>query len=112
MTHHPIRVLEDGTRVYSNGTRYKPKAPEEWVKGQPRKPAVEGAVWWAGSWVLPRSFLPGDQRLWPETRADEDAYLHAAKPRRCKCRVCKRPQARKWRAKWRRDQKAQILTAS
>jgi hypothetical protein len=96
VTHHPIKVLEDGTRVYSNGTRYRPKTPEERVN-QVRKPAVEGAVRWGGTWLLPLPLLPAGDRLWPETRPDTDAFDHAFKPRRCKCRVCKRPEARKWR---------------
>ena len=105
MTHHPIKTLEDGTRVYSNGTRYKPKAPEERVY-KVRKPAVEGAVWWRGAWRLPLDLVPLEARQWPETRPDEDAYDHASKPRRCKCDVCRRPQARRWRYKWTMDQRS------
>ena len=96
MTQHVIKVLEDGTRVYSNYTRYTPK-PDAERKNKRRKPAVEGAVRMGGVWFLPLTLLPGDQRLWPETRPDTDAYLHASKPRRCKCRVCRRPEARVWR---------------
>lgn len=109
MTHHPIRVLEDGTRVYSNGTRYKPKAPEE-RKYAVRKPPVEGAVRLGDVWYEPLALLPGDQRLWPETRPDTDAYDHASKPRKCKCLVCRRPEARRWRNQWRREQR-QMRTA-
>lgn len=104
MTHHVIRVEPDGTRVYSNYTRYKPKAPEDRVY-QVRKPAQEGAVLWGSTWLLPLVLLPIEARSWPETRPDTDAYDHASKPRRCKCRVCKRPEARKWRNQWRREQR-------
>jgi hypothetical protein len=96
MTHHPVKELEDGTRVYSNYTKYVP-VPDEQRKYKRRKPAVEGAVRMGGTWFHPLALLPGDQRLWPETRPDTDAYLHASKPRRCKCAVCKRPEARVWR---------------
>lgn len=96
MTHHPITVLEDGTRVYSNGTRYKPKAEEDRIYAV-RKPPVEGAVRLGGTWFHPLALLPQEARSWPETRPDTDAYLHASKPRRCKCNVCRRPEARVWR---------------
>jgi hypothetical protein len=104
---HPIMVLADGTRVYSNGTRYRPKAPEERVY-EIRKPSVEGAVLWAGVWHLPLDLLPLEARSWPETRPDTDAYDHAAKSRRCRCDVCRRPAARKWRNRWRRDQRTLV----
>lgn len=96
VAHHPITVLPDGTRVYSNGTRYKPKAPEDRVRAV-RKPPVEGAVRWGDVWFHPLVLLPLEARSWPETVPDEEAFDHAFKPRRCKCFVCKRPEARKWR---------------
>ena len=99
-----VRVLEDGTHVYSNGTKYRPKRPEE-RKRAIRKPSNPDAVLYQGDWYLPLDLLPEDDRVLPETRADSDAYDHMVKPRRCKCRVCKRPQARKWRMRWRRDQR-------
>lgn len=98
MTHHVIRVEADGTRVYSNYTRYKPMADEDRVR-TPRKPAQEGAVLWGGAWLLPLTFQPAEDRLWPETRPDTDAYDHASKPRKCRCRVCQRPEAARWRQK-------------
>ena len=109
MTHHPIKVLEDGTRVYSNGTRYKPKAPEERIY-KVRKPTDEGAVLWQGNWLLPLELTDITARVMPETIPDTEAYDHAFKPRRCKCEVCKRPEARKWRRRGLRA-KRQILTA-
>lgn len=96
MSQHPIKVLEDGTRVYSNGTRYRPVPPEE-RKYKVRKPPVEGAVRLGDVWYHPLVLLPQEARSWPETRPDTDAFDHASKLRRCKCRVCKRPEARKWR---------------
>lgn len=66
MTHHPIRILEDGTRVYSNGTRYKPVAPEDRIY-KVRKPPVEGAVRVGGDWYPPLPLLPDEARSWPAT---------------------------------------------
>lgn len=106
MTHHPITVLEDGTRVYSNGTRYRPKAPEERVYARRQPPPEAGAVRWGGTWLLPLDLLPVEARLWPPTRPDTDAYEHMSKPRRCKCEVCKRPAAKRWKNQWRREQRA------
>jgi hypothetical protein len=103
VTHHVIKVLEDGTRVYSNYTRYKPKPPSE-RKYAVRKPPVEGAVRWGGLWLLPLPLLPMHQRLWPETRPDTDAYEHMSKPRKCMCLVCRRPEAQRWKDQWRKDQ--------
>jgi hypothetical protein len=103
MTYHPIKTLPDGTRVYSNGTKYKPKRPEERIN-KILKPEIEGVVWWGGRWCPPLVLLQEELRQLPETVPDEEAYEHAAKPRRCKCHVCQRPQARKWRMKWKRDQ--------
>ena len=99
MTHHPIRVLEDGTRVYSNGTKYKPKAPEDRIYGVRKPPpeAADGVVRWGGLWLQPLPLLPLEARSWPETRPDTDAYLHASKPRQCRCLVCQRPEAARWR---------------
>ena len=105
MTHHVIKVLPDGTRIYSNYTRYKPKADR--VYGI-RKPAVEGAFRVGGTWYLPLSLEPLEARSWPETRPDTDAYWHASKPRRCKCKVCRRPEAKWWRNLWRREQRGPV----
>lgn len=102
MTHHPIRVLEDGTRVYSNGTRYKPKALEE-RKTRVLKPDDPRAVRWCGKWWLPMELVPEDERQMPETRPDSDAYEHMKTTALCWCDVCRRPEAERWRKKWRRD---------
>lgn len=102
MTHHPIKVLEDGTRVYSNGTRYKPKAKEDRAYAI-RKPPVAGAERRGGTWFHPLVLLPLEARSWPETRPDTDAYDHASKPRKCRCNVCKRPEAKRWRRMGLRD---------
>ena len=104
MTSHPIRVLADGTRVYSNGVRRTP-VPDHLRKYKRRKPDVPGAVLYQGNWYLPLELVPLDDRLVPETRPDTDAYDHAAKPRKCKCNVCRRPEARRWRNQWRREQR-------
>lgn len=104
MTSNPIKVLEDGTRVYSNRVRYKPKADHERVYAR-RKPDVPGAVLYQGSWFLPLELVPLEERTWPVTRPDTDAYDHAGKPRKCRCDVCKRPESRRWRNQWRREQR-------
>jgi hypothetical protein len=57
VTHHPIKVLEDGTRVYSNGTRYRPVPPEQRAYAT-RKPPVAGAERRGGVWFLPLDLLP------------------------------------------------------
>jgi hypothetical protein len=100
VTRHPITVLEDGTRVYAGGRRYKPKPPEERAY-RVRKPATPGAVRYNGSWFLPLALLPDGIRPIIETRPDTDAYDHMPKP--CRCAVCRRPAAERWRRKWRRD---------
>ena len=68
MTHHEIKTLEDGTRVYSNGTRYKPKALED-RKYRVRK--IEGAIFFRGEWFLPLDLADPAERVMPETRPDQ-----------------------------------------
>lgn len=103
MTSHPIRILEDGTRVYSNYTRYKPKPLSE-RKYAVRKPDDPRAVRWLGDWLLPLEVLPEEERQLPETRPDTDAYEHMEKPRKCRCYVCLRPESQRWKDQWRKDQ--------
>jgi hypothetical protein len=101
MTHRWIEQLEDGTRRYSNYTRYKPLSAEE-RRYAVRKPDTPGALMYQGCWYLPLVLSPVDQRGMPLTRPDTDAYEHMAKPRKCKCEVCKRPESEIWKDKWRR----------
>ena len=61
-----IKTLEDGTRVYSNGTRYKPVPPEARIYKK-HKPPVEGAFRVGGTWYLPLPLLPDEQRSLPVT---------------------------------------------
>lgn len=103
MTHHPIKTLSDGTRVYSNGVRYKRKKISE-RKYRIRKPDDPNAILWNGNWFLPLDLLPDEARTAPLTRPDTDAYDHAGKPRKCRCDVCRRPEAQRWRDKALRDQ--------
>jgi hypothetical protein len=98
-------VLEDGTRIYSNYTRYKPR--ENRVNAV-RKPPDSDAVRLGNTWYLPLSLEPLEARSWPETRPDTDAYWHASKPRRCKCKVCRRPEAKWWRSLWHREQRGPV----
>lgn len=102
MTHNDIKILPDGTRVYSNYTRYKPKPASE-RKYQRRKPDVEGAIFYGGKWFVPLELVPLEQRELPETRPDTDAYDHMVKGRKCTCGPCQRPEAVRWQDKWRRD---------
>jgi hypothetical protein len=83
------RTLPDGTRLYSNYVRYKPKAPEERVYGV-RRPDDPRAVRFHGTWFLPMDLLPMGRRYMPETRPDDQTLEHRAL---CQCHVCKRPQA-------------------
>lgn len=96
-----VRVLEDGTRVYSNFVKYTP-VPLEERKYAVRKPDIEGAVRWKGDWLLPLPLLADDARDMPETRPDTDAFDHVSKPRPCRCLVCARPEAQRWIQRGRR----------
>lgn len=103
MTHHPIRTEPDGTRVYSNYTRYRPKAAQERLYAR-RRPEDPRAVRWKGDWLLPLETLPDAARgPLPATRPDSDAYDHMSTNLLCRCQVCRRPEAERWRRKWRRD---------
>ena len=102
MTSHPVTVLPDGTRVYSNRTKYTP-VPAEQRKKISRKPDDPRAVRWKGDWLLPLDLLGDDQRQFPETRPDTEAYDHMAKTHRCRCVVCRRPGARRWKRMYRRQ---------
>lgn len=102
MTHRPIRTEPDGTRVYADYHRYKPMAPEE-RRNRVRKPDDPRAVRWYGQWLLPLETLPDAARGMPETRPDTDAYEHMDTDLLCGCEVCRRPEAERWRRKWRRE---------
>ena len=97
MSHHPIRVLSDGTRIYHGGKRYKPLTAVQRTY-RVKKPVAPEAVRFHGKWFLPLELLHDAQRgPVPRTRADSEAYGHVAKPRRCKCDVCKGPGAERYR---------------
>lgn len=96
MTHRPIRTQPDGTRVYSNYTRYTP-VPEGERRYQRRKPEDPRAVRWGGDWLLPLETLPEDSRELPVTRPDTVAYDHVGKPKPCRCDVCRRPESEVWK---------------
>ena len=102
MTHRPIRVQEDGTRVYASYHRYKPLSDEE-RKYARRQPDDPRAVRWGGQWFLPLEVLPEAERVMPATRPDSDAYEHMSQSLTCACEVCLRPAAERWRRRWRRD---------
>ena len=99
MTHHPIRTEPDGTRVYSNGTRYKPLSREE-RKYNWQRPDHPEAVRFHTRWFLPLVLVPDELREMPETRPDDQTLEHRAW---CRCAVCSRPAAQKlWEAQMRR----------
>lgn len=102
MTHHPINTLPDGTRVYSNGTKYMPK-PLDQRKYKVRKPSDPRAVMYNKEWFLPLDVLDDKNRAMPLTRPDTVAYGHMEKPRKCICDVCRRPESQRWKDKWTKD---------
>jgi hypothetical protein len=98
------RVLEDGTRVYSNGVRYKPKSPAE-RKYKVRKPDNPDAVRWRGEWIEFVPLLQSEARVMPQTRPDEQAFDHYVLKERCQCEVCRRPESKRWRRLGRRERR-------
>lgn len=102
MSKHAIKVLEDGTRIYSNYYRYKPVADKD-RKYAKRKPEDPRAVRWYGVWLLPLDLLDDTDRHIPETRPDTDAYDHMGQGPNCQCAVCRRPEASRWQTKWWRE---------
>lgn len=89
MTHRPIRTEPDGTRVYADGRRYKPLAPEQRKNGVNRPDHPE-AVRFHTRWFLPLQLLDDARRAMPATRPDDQTLEHRAS---CLCEVCQRPQA-------------------
>ena len=104
----PIKILDDGTRIYLNYARYTPM-PDELRTNKVRKPDVPGAVRFHAEWFLPLDLLPNHLRLMPETRPDTDAYDHMVKPRKCMCVPCQRPEALKWQNKWRKERGLKLV---
>lgn len=92
-------------RTYKSGKTYRKKLPEERLIGI-NKPDDPRAVRFHGKWFLPLEVIPiTSNRVMPETRPDELAYDHIATRKfGCSCDVCQRPQAERWRRKWRREQ--------
>lgn len=97
-----MKVLADGTRVYDGGARYRPKPVAERVIGINR-PDDPRAQRFHGRWFVPVDVLPDNERTMPLTRPDEDAYLHMDTSLLCRCDVCLRPEAERWRRRWRRE---------
>jgi hypothetical protein len=104
VTHNPIRTEPDGTRVYSQGHRYKPLTASE-RRYAVRRPDHPGAVRWYGEWLLPLPLVADSTRVMPETRPDTDAYEHWWTNVLCKCDVCRRPQAEAYRRRAVNDHK-------
>lgn len=105
MTHRPIEILPDGTRVYADGHTYRPKPAGERVYGV-RKPDHPEAVRFHGDWFTPLQLLPDDNRELPPTREDAETLEHRAS---CRCEVCRRPQARQL---WKRQRKQEYRAVS
>jgi hypothetical protein len=95
------QVLEDGTRVYPNGQRYTPKPRSERLIGVNR-PDDPRAVRFHTRWFLPLELLPDEERVMPETVPDEVAYEHMSTNIFCMCPACRRPEAERYRRRWRR----------
>ena len=102
MTHRPVRVMPDGRRVYADGHVYRP-VPAAERKRAVRKPQDPRAVRWGGEWLLPLPLIPERLRRMPETRPDSEAYDHMERTFNCRCEVCSRPDAKRWRNRWRKD---------
>ena len=64
------RTLEDGTRVYSGGMKYRPVAREA-RKYRVRRPDSATAVRWGGQWLEPLDLLPDEERTMPVTLRDK-----------------------------------------
>lgn len=90
------KVLEDGTRVYRNGIKYKPVALKD-RKNKINRPDDPRARRYNNDWYLPLELAPDEDRIRPETRPDEDAYWHALDSLLCRCDVCLRPTAEFYR---------------
>lgn len=97
-----LRVEADGTIVYTNYGRYKPVPVEERVYAK-RRPEDPRAVRYRCDWYLPLDLLPDELRVMPETIPDEVAYDHMAKRGLCRCEVCSRPAAARWRRRYQRE---------
>ena len=99
-----IRIEADGTRVYSNYTRYKPK-PDHERKHRRRKPDDPRAYYWGGEWRLPQVVLPDEQRVMPLTRPDESVMECMSRSLACRCEVCRRPPEvlDRWIRRWQRE---------
>ena len=97
------KVLEDGTRVYYGSyVKYKPVPKSERVY-RVRKPDTPGAIRWNGDWLLPLKFVDDTNRAMPETVPDDTAYDHMNDRYGCDCKACQRPEAERYRRRWRRE---------
>ena len=98
----PVRVLEDGTRVYAGGMKYRPVPAEERRNGV-RRPEDPRAVRWYSEWLILPELVDEVARSMPETVPDSEAYEHWLVRRGCRCEVCARPEAMRWKEKGDRD---------
>lgn len=92
-------TLDDGTRVYRGGARYKPKELHERKIGINR-PDDPRAVRFHARWFVPVDTLDDGDREMPETRSDTEAYDHMENGFSCACTVCKRPESERWKRRW------------
>ncbi len=73
------KVLEDGTRVYSNYTSYTPVKAEDRVYAV-RRPSDPRAVRFRGDWFVPLDLVPDDRRTMPPTRPYRDGRAPVEMP--------------------------------
>ena len=92
----PLRILEDGTRVYAGGMKYRPVAAED-RRNKVRKPDDPRAIRWQNTWLVLPELIAEEDRVWPETVPDSEAYEHWLVRRGCRCWICSRPEARSWK---------------
>ena len=64
-------------------------------KTGPRHQGRKGS-WWSGQWFDELEFLPDEERVFPETVPDEIMYSH---PVGCHCKLCRRPEAARLKAR-------------
>jgi hypothetical protein len=78
----------DGTRVYDHGKRYKPVPPEQ----RKYRSFPKGTIWHGGKPFGPLPLRPDSERLFPQTRPDEDAAKHQLG---CGCESCGVPRVQR-----------------
>lgn len=68
------RTLEDGTRVYQGGMKYRP-IPEGERKYKKHKPDEEGWIRIGNNWFPPMPLIPDEERILPITRGKDSTKI-------------------------------------